>query len=128
MDASDVRKAEIVVTPKPGWSTKGYRYRSITVSPATVKAARAFLAAKPTTNLDKKRVWQRLQEARKSAGIDKHFSLHDLRRAWASHMLSSGAVDIEELSKMLGHADMMTTMRYLRVVSGRKIDPRTLPF
>jgi integrase len=128
MEAGDVRRTEIVVTPKPGWSTKGYRYRSIDVTPATVKAAKAFLAAKPTMNLDKKRVWQRIQAARKAAEIGKHFSLHDLRRAWASHMLSSGACDIEELSKMLGHADMLTTMRYLRVVSGRKIDPKRLPF
>lgn len=127
MEAADVRKAEIVVTPKPGWTTKGYRYRTIPVSAATVKAARAFLAARDGMNLDKKRVWQRLQAARKAAEIGKHFSLHDLRRAWASHMLNAGHRP-ERISAWLGHADLMTTMRYLRIVTDDKIDPKSLPF
>lgn len=127
MTLSDVRKAEIVVTPKAGWSTKGYRYRSIPASPATVRAAKAFLAARPSLNLDKKNVWVRLQRAAKAAQIGKHFSLHDLRRAWASHMLDAG-YKVELISKWLGHADIVTTMRYLRIVTDEKVDPRRLPF
>ena len=35
---------------------------------------------------------------------------------------------IELISKWLGHADLITTMRYLRIVSEEKVDPRRLPF
>jgi integrase len=127
MEESDIQPPWIVVTPKPGWTTKGYRYRSIPASDATVKAARAFVKAKAKLNLDQKAIWKRIQAARKTAGIPLHFSMHDLRRAWASHMLAAGH-RIEEISKWLGHADIMTTMRYLRVVTIDAPNPETLPF
>lgn len=127
MESTDVQPPWIVVTPKAGWTTKGYRYRSIPVSKATVKAARAFIAGKAKLNLDPKAIWKRLQAARVAAKIPLHFSMHDLRRAWASHMLAAGH-RIEDISKWLGHADIMTTMRYLRVVTTAVPDQSSLPF
>lgn len=127
MDASDIRTKAIVVTPKEGWATKGYRYRTIPASPKTVKAARDFLAARDKLKLEKKTVWKRVQKTRKAAEITKHFSLHDLRRAWASHMLAAGH-KVEMISKWLGHADLITTMRYLRIVTDEVVDVTKLPF
>lgn len=128
LEAGDVRAHEIVVTPKDGWTTKGYRYRSIPVSSATVKAARQWIKLRGSMNIDKKNVWARIQAATKRAGIKKRpVSLHELRRAWASHMLAAGH-PIELISKWLGHADLITTMRYLRIVTDVKIDPKRLPF
>lgn len=117
---------EIVVTPKPGWTTKGYRYRAIPVTPATIKAAESFLAAKPKLNMDKKRVWKVMKAACTKAGV-KRFSLQDLRRSWASHMLAAGH-QIEDISQWLGHADVLTTMRYLRVVRSKLPAAKSLPW
>ncbi len=126
MEAGDIRGRWIVVTPKPDWTTKGYRYRRIPVSQVTIKAAREFLAAKATLNLDKKRVWKVANDAAVKAGL-KRLSLHDLRRAWASHVLAAGE-RIEEVSRWLGHADVLTTMRYLRVVDDRHPGAKKLPW
>lgn len=126
-DKTDVRPPHIVVTPKDGWTTKGYRYRSIPATRSTLAAGRAFAKAKPKMNLDKKAVWKRIQAARKRAKIKRGFSLQDLRRAFASHALAAG-YRIEQISQWLGHADVMTTMRYLRVVDGGKVDTSRLVF
>lgn len=115
MDARDLQPPCIVVTPKPGWTTKGYRYRAIPVTKATVTAARTYLKARVEgLNVDQKKVWTVMQEACVAARV-RPFSMHDLRRAWASHMLAAGN-RIEQISRWLGHADVMTTMRYLRIV------------
>ena len=44
----------------------------------------------------------------KSAGVQKHIRLHDLRRSFATTMLEKGA-PIERVSKMLGHASIQVT-------------------
>ncbi|MFE3986537.1 tyrosine-type recombinase/integrase [Nocardia tengchongensis] len=40
-----------------------------------------------------------------------HVRLHDLRHTYASHLLENG-IPIEEVSRLLGHASITTTMRY----------------
>jgi integrase len=127
LDGGDVRRDAIVITPKTGWTTKNYRYRSIPASPATVKAARKYVAAKPDMVLDAKSVWKRLQAAAKGARIKWHFSMHDLRRAWGSHLLAAG-VKLANISRWYGHADIQTTMRYLRVVEDERPNPKDLPW
>lgn len=126
LEAEDLRPGTITVTPKPGWSTKGYRYREIPVSAQTVKAARAWLAARDGLNTDKKRVWTIAQVASKAAGIDA-ISLHDLRHACASHWLHAG-FRVAQISAWLGHADLLTTLRYLGIVDGEKVDRGKLPW
>ena len=137
LDAANIQPPHIVVTPKPpgacaccpkGWHSKGYRYRHIPVTAETIKAARAFVKAKPGLNLtDKKMVWRRVQAAGRAAKIKQAFSLHELRRAYASHALMAG-YRLEQISQWLGHADLKTTQRYLRVVDGGVVDTSRLVF
>lgn len=117
LEADDVRPREIAVTPKPGWTTKSYHYRVIPISAATRKAALAWIAARDgkLINIDKKGVWKVMQAACKAAKIEPT-SLHELRRAWASHLYADG-VPLKTISKWLGHASVSTTERYLRVTS-----------
>ncbi len=53
------------------------------------------------------KTWERI---RKKAGI-LDFRIHDLRHSFASFMIKNG-VSIFEVSKLLGHKDIKTTMRY----------------
>jgi integrase len=57
--------------------------------------------------VDLKRPWSALCEA---AGLD-GYRLHDLRRTYASFMLSGGA-DLSTVGNALGHTQASTTMRY----------------
>ncbi len=128
LEATDVRPPYLVVTPKGEWTTKGHRHRSVPISKATQKAAKELAKAiEGGLVLEAKTVWRRIQAARKAAKITKHFSLHDLRRAYASHCLAAG-YRLEQISQWLGHSDLLTTMRYLRVVDGGTVDTSKLPF
>ena len=49
-----------------------------------------------------------------AAGIRKTITAHSLRHTCATHMLAGGA-DIVYVQRLLGHADITTTQRYLRV-------------
>jgi len=126
LEAGDVLPALIVVTPKPGWSTKGYRYRKVPASKETVKAARAWLAARAGVSIDKKRIWLVARAACEAAGVAP-MSLHDLRHACASHWLAAG-YRVAQISAWLGHADLLTTLRYLGIVEGEKVDVSKLPW
>jgi len=126
MSDLDARKRIITVTPKPGWTTKGYRYRDIPATKQSIEAAKRYIAARPKMSLDPKGVWKRIQAACKLANIPK-CSMHDFRRAWASHMLAAGH-KLEHISRWLGHRDIITTMRYLRVVEIDMPKSSSLPF
>jgi integrase len=126
LDLADVGKDTLTVTPKPGWTTKGYRYRTIPISADTKNAAVRFLKNKPSLNLQQRCLWKKIDRACVAAEVA-HFSMHDLRRAWASHMLSARH-KVQDISRWLGHADVLTTMRYLRVVEDKMPDRKRLPW
>jgi site-specific recombinase XerD len=52
--------------------------------------------------------------ARDAAGITKLGGIHTLRHCFATHLLEAG-VDLHSVSKLLGHAHLSTTSRYLRM-------------
>jgi site-specific recombinase XerD len=103
----------LTITPKRGWTTKGYRYRDVPVSERTIAAAKTFLRLRDKIALDDKTVWREVQRVHKAARVPK-MSMHDLRRAWASAMHANGA-SLKQVSVWLGHADIATTERYIRV-------------
>lgn len=60
------------------------------------------------------------------SGIEKHFTPHSLRHAFASHLLAIG-VDIVTIQKMMGHDDIRTTMVYLHINNNLKSNPLVSP-
>ena len=126
-EASDVdaRRGILTITPKKNWTTKGYRYREIPISAKTAAAALALVAVREAIALDDKSVWKEIQRIRKAAGLPQ-FSMHDLRRAWASDVHANGA-SLKQVSVWLGHADVQTTERYIRVFEGKSTGHEFLP-
>jgi integrase len=52
--------------------------------------------------------------SRNAAGITKVGGIHTLRHCFATHLLEAG-VDLHSISKLLGHAKLSTTSRYLQM-------------
>lgn len=50
--------------------------------------------------------------------------LHDLRHTFASVALIEGGASIKEVSEMLHHASVQTTMRYLHLLEGQELHAR----
>jgi integrase/recombinase XerD len=61
-----------------------------------------------------KLIWSVANYAAKKAGITKRVSPHLLRHSWATHQLEAG-MDLKTLQVLLGHDDLETTSRYLRL-------------
>jgi integrase len=60
--------------------------------------------------------WYRI---RKKAGLDKKgYRFHDLRHTFATHLASSGEVDIYTLKELLGHRSIEMTQRYAHLTNG----------
>ena len=55
-----------------------------------------------------------MKETLKRSGITKEATLHSLRHSYATHLLEYG-MDIDTVSKLLGHAHLTTTLIYLHV-------------
>jgi integrase/recombinase XerD len=58
-----------------------------------------------------------IQSVMKGLKIDKHISCYSFRHSVATHLLSNH-LDIAYIAKLLGHASLRTTQRYLRVEIG----------
>jgi site-specific recombinase XerD len=122
----DEEKGYLIITPKPGWTTKSYRHRRVPISSSTVVAMKRFIATRSQVPMDDKTIWQRLRKvSSKLPGVPK-FSMHDLRRAWASAMHNGGA-SMKRVSSWLGHSAVQVTERYIRltdVEGGHEFLPR----
>jgi len=77
-----------------------------------------FCPLAPTGNVSKNRrlhpsaIYQALKRRAQQAGVS-HFSPHDLRRTFISHMLDAG-IDLVTIQKLAGHASPNTTSIYDR--------------
>ncbi len=103
----------LVVTPKEGWQPKNYRCRRVPVSKATREAALEFVKTKGSVRLDDKATWEAIRKVREHLGLPR-FSIHDLRRAWASALHARG-MPLKRVSVLLGHSGIAVTERYIRL-------------
>jgi integrase/recombinase XerD len=65
-----------------------------------------------------------MREALKKTSIQKDVNLHSLRHAYATHLLEDG-LNIVTLQKLLGHAEIATTMLYLHVAQCELLSPHS---
>ena len=72
----------------------------------------------PTRPLDLKTIRLICNQAAERAGVKKHVSPHVFRHSCATHLLDAG-IDLRTIQVLLGHADIQTTARYLRVSTVR---------
>lgn len=116
----DFERQCILVSNKEDAHTKNYRNREIPMTPqlmAELKKHRAesksgsgyvFLKrdATPHQGEVRKTLWKIIAQT----GL-KPFTLHDLRHTFASHLMMEG-VDLPTVQKLMGHANISTTMIY----------------
>jgi integrase/recombinase XerD len=60
--------------------------------------------------------YQRLQQMKVRAELQKNITLHGLRHSIATHLLQSG-MDIEEIAKFLGHSSLASTQLYTHIIN-----------
>ena len=66
------------------------------------------------TPISRVSVWNIIQEAAKSADLNKRIYPHILRHSFATHMLEAGA-DLRAVQELLGHSDISTTQIYTHI-------------
>jgi integrase/recombinase XerD len=68
--------------------------------------------------LDRRRVWEMLLNAARTAGLKDGISPHTLRHSFATHLLEGGA-DLRIVQELLGHASISTTQLYTHLTGER---------
>jgi len=117
--------------------TKYNKDRYVPLSPLMAKGLRKYMEAyNPKiylfngksigSSLSPRGVQWAMREAVKKSRIGKQATVHTLRHSYATHLLEMG-MDIDTLSKLLGHAHLSTTLIYLHVARLKSTD-RFSPF
>lgn len=106
---------------------KGKKHRDSYLSPRAIITLKKYLATRtdhseylfvrgrePYGKLTESAVEQMTKKLGEKAGITKPVSPHVLRHTFATHALQSG-MTIEEVSRILGHSQLSTTMIYVEM-------------
>jgi site-specific recombinase XerD len=105
--------------------TKYNKDRYVPLSPLVAKGLHKYISAyNPKvylfngksigSMLSQRGVQWAMKETVKRSGIQKQVTVHSLRHSYATHLLEYG-VDVDTVSKLLGHAHLATTLIYLHV-------------
>ena len=132
---SDIDSQRMVIHVR---EAKGGVPRDIALSPALLERLRVYWRRskpkewlfpskmRPQQMMERKSIRFACHVAARRAGIDKPVTPHVFRHSFATHMLEAGA-DLRTIQILLGHADIQTTARYLRV-STRRLQAAPSPF
>jgi len=135
LKAEDIDKERMVLHVRHG---KGQVPRDLSLSPVLLERLRIYWRWRKPKDwlfpsrqnhpnpISDKSLRVLCANAGRRAGIKKHVHPHVFRHSFATHLLDAGA-DLRTIQVLLGHADIRTTARYLRV-STRLIQSVTSPF
>ena len=135
MKAEDIDSKRKVIHIRNG---KGQTPRDVTLSPVLLERLRIYWRwrkpkdwmfpskRRPDHPMEGKSIRYVCANAGLRAGIQPHLHPHVFRHCFATHLLDQGA-DLRTIQVLLGHADIRTTARYLRV-STRRIQAVASPF
>jgi integrase/recombinase XerD len=135
LKSDDIDSQRMVIHVRAG---KGGVPRDIGLSPALLERLRVYWRRskpkdwlfpskmRPQQPMQRKSIRVACSTAGRRAGIDKPVTPHVFRHSFATHMLEADA-DLRTIQVLLGHADIQTTARYLRV-STRRMQAAPSPF
>jgi integrase/recombinase XerD len=124
LKAADIDSRRMVIRVAQG---KGQKDRYVMLSPKLLDTLRSYwrrarpkdwlfpgdLPGQPITRFA---VACACEKARRRAGIGKPVTPHSLRHAFAVHLLETGT-DVRTIQLLLGHRNLTTTARYLRIAA-----------
>ena len=124
LKVTDIDSHRLVIHVADG---KGQRDRYVMLSPTLLRCLREwwrgtrpalwlFPGQRPGRPMDKGAVQWACRLARFRSGIVKPVTPHSLRHAFAVHLLESGT-DLRTIQLLLGHRQLETTARYLRLAT-----------
>jgi integrase/recombinase XerD len=131
----DIDSKRMIIHIRKG---KGQTPRELSLSPVLLERLRIYWRwrkpedwlfpskQRPQHPMDGMSIRHLCANAGRRAGIKHHVHPHLFRHSFATHLLDQGA-DLRTIQVLLGHADIRTTARYLRV-SMRRIQAVASPF
>jgi len=121
-------RGEITIQSKDGWETKTKTSRKVPLSPdavAIVKRCKKYkehnwvFTGLEGSQVHPDRIYLALKYALKKLGLAG--TIHQLRHTFASHLVMND-VGIETVSRLLGHTDIMMTMRYAHLAPYKALE------
>lgn len=114
---------------------KGAKDRLVILAPALLEMLRRYWSryrpvdwlfprgGDPAAHLSITSAQRVFGRAKARSGVKKIGGIHSLRHAYATHQLENG-LPVHELQRLLGHGNLLSTMRYVHWVPGGRRDGR----
>ena len=134
---ADIDSQRMVIRVAQG---KGQKDRYVMLSPKLLETLRSYWSTArpkewlfpgdfPDQPITRFTVAVACEKARRRSGISKPITPHSLRHAFAVHLLEAGT-DVRTIQLLLGHRNLTTTARYLRIAASKvcgTVSPLDLP-